>query len=364
MTVAAGSDFEQLMSLMAGWGTPAERIAELRAQVVRVTTRGHALLAYLVPGEDRALGAAPAAPETLTIEVVDEIRKLVDAVNAQVGSVPFGRLQVALAPAVEACRILHKGGSPGPVRTSLAAVAANAFMVAARVAFETRDDHTSTHLYTEAIRVAESLPAWERVAIRTSQALVTLYSTNDVAAAQLVADEAVRVARRSDSRIMRARAHALQAEMAARAGRDRHAFTALHQAWHDVDSSSPDTGDPAAGRFGTAQLEGFEGTCNLYLGRSAESAPQLSRALSALSHPRQAIQRAIVTADLAWARLQEGAPEASARLLHDCVDLVAATRARVPAMRGAHVRRALTPWRRETFVADLDDHMRDVLAGI
>jgi hypothetical protein len=146
VAVAAGSDFEQLMSLMTDWGTPAERIAELRAQVVQVVTRGHALLAYLAPGEDRALGAALAAPETLTIEVVDEIRKLVDAVNAQVGSVPFARLQVALAPAVEACRILHEGNSPGPVRMSLAGVAANTFMVAARVAFETRDDQTSAHL--------------------------------------------------------------------------------------------------------------------------------------------------------------------------------------------------------------------------
>jgi hypothetical protein len=202
------------------------------------------------------------------------------------------------------------------------------------------------------------------VAVRTSQALVTLYATKDVAAARLIADEAVRVARRGDSRIMRARAHALQAEMAARAGQERHAFTALHLAWHDVDSSSLDAEDPAAGRFGTGHLEGFEGTCNLHLGRAGISAPQLTRALSTLSHPRQAVQRAIVTADLAWARLQEGAPEASARLLHDCIDLVAATRARVPAMRGAQVRRALTPWRRENFVAELDDHLHEVLAGL
>ncbi|MEO3809520.1 hypothetical protein ABGB17_11020 [Sphaerisporangium sp. B11E5] len=67
-----------------------------------MATRGHSILAFLAPGDDGAIGAALAAPETLDAEVVDALGKIVDAVDAQVGSVPFARLQVALAPAVEA----------------------------------------------------------------------------------------------------------------------------------------------------------------------------------------------------------------------------------------------------------------------
>ncbi|MBA9002118.1 hypothetical protein [Thermomonospora cellulosilytica] len=59
-----------------------------------------------------------------------------------------------------------------------------------------------------------------------------------------------------------------------------------------------------------------------------------------------------------------GAPEAAADLLHACVDLVAATRGRVPALRIRRARLELRPWHNERFVTDLDDHMHTALIGI
>ncbi|KAB2350222.1 hypothetical protein [Actinomadura rudentiformis] len=59
-----------------------------------------------------------------------------------------------------------------------------------------------------------------------------------------------------------------------------------------------------------------------------------------------------------------GAPEESARQLHECVDLTAAARGRVPAQRLRQARLELRPWRSEGFVADLDDHIHTALIGI
>ncbi|MEV5412049.1 hypothetical protein AB0K60_24825 [Thermopolyspora sp. NPDC052614] len=359
VAVGRGSDFDELMSVFADLGASADRITALRAQITRLATCGHNLLAFLSPGLRQSLSRALTAPATVSDEVVAQLADFVADLDAQIGGLPFARLQVALAPAVEACRLLLESNPAGPVGTQLSRTAANAFMIAARIAFEVRDFDISARMYRQAINAAGQLPSWERAAIRTSQALVTLYSTRSVPAARQIVDIAVRDARRSDSRVMRARAHALLAEMAARANQEKQAFTALHRAWADVDRHAG--ADPAAGRFGPGYLEGFEGLCNLHLGRGREAESQLTRSLAALAHPRQAVQRAVITADLALARLRNGAPEAAALLLHDCVDLAAATQARVPSIRIAEVRRELRAWRTEAFVSDLDDHIYDAL---
>ncbi|GLW11759.1 hypothetical protein Misp01_68870 [Microtetraspora sp. NBRC 13810] len=103
----------------------------------------------------------------------------------------------------------------------------------------------------EAAHAAAGITAWEQAVIGTSRALVACFSSRDVTAARMVADETVRLARRSDSRILRA--HALQAEMAARAGQDRHAFAALHLACHDIDANVD--ADPASRRFSPGYRE-------------------------------------------------------------------------------------------------------------
>ena len=51
-------------------------------------------------------------------------------------------------------------------------------------------------------------------------------------------------------------------------------------------------------------------------------------------------------------------------LLHECVETTAATRGRVAAQRIGRARRELAPWRTELFVAELDDHIYDVMLAI
>ncbi|NRQ35214.1 hypothetical protein HII36_25805 [Nonomuraea sp. NN258] len=357
--VGAGSDFDRLMVLLESWGTRPERRAEIRAQVITCVTSGDSPLAFLPPDLAGRLAHVIADPRALTVEVVNGLAAMVSDVNTQIGTVPCVRLHLALAPAIQAYRALLIPVRATPVKDLVAKAAANAYMIAARLAFETRDDETSHALYGEALRAAAGSPAWERAAIRVSHALITFYSREDVGSAQAIADAAVRDACASDSRSVRARAHALQAELAARAQQDRRAFATLHLAWRDVEGDR--TADPAPGSFDPGHLDGFDGVCNVHLRRGAVAEPLLTRSRTALTQPRQLVQRAIVTADLAMARLHMGAPEAAAALLHDCIDATAVAHARVPAQRIAQVRRELRPWRSERFVADLDEHLHDKL---
>lgn len=206
----------------------------------------------------------------------------------------------------------------------------------------------------------------QRALIRTSQTMVVYYSTGDIDRARRIVGAAVQDARRGDSLLMRARAHALQAEMAARgqSPQRRHAQAALHLAWHDLDGDT--TGDPMAGAFGKGQLQGFEGVCGIFLGEARSAEAQLAKSVASLTGPRQLVQRAIVLTDQALARLrsgQTGAPESAAERLHECVDLAAATGGRVPTQRLRHARLELRPWRQESFMADLDDHIHAALIG-
>ncbi|WP_331852847.1 hypothetical protein [Streptomyces chartreusis] len=70
-----------------------------------------------------------------------------------------------------------------------------------------------------------------------------------------------------------------------------------------------------------------------------------------------------MTTDQALARIRLGEPRAAADLLHGCVAAASTTGGRVPALRLRRARRELRPWRREDWVADLDDHLMDVLGA-
>ncbi|MFF8505493.1 hypothetical protein ACF07L_33280 [Streptomyces anulatus] len=67
--------------------------------------------------------------------------------------------------------------------------------------------------------------------------------------------------------------------------------------------------------------------------------------------------------DQALARIRMGDPRSASELLHECVLAAVATGGRVPAIRLRRARVELRPWRREDFVANLDDHLMDVLGG-
>ncbi|WP_308789477.1 hypothetical protein [Streptomyces sp. 6-11-2] len=163
-----------------------------------------------------------------------------------------------------------------------------------------------------------------------SHALVTLYSVQGPERARLLVDQAVRAARTGESTLMRARAHTLQAELAARAGLERQAQTALGLAWYDMDADH--AADPAPTSFSPGHLRGFEGVCELYIGDPAAAHDRFARSATALTAPREQVQRAIVTTDQALARIRLGEPQAAAELLHECVAAASSTGGRVPAL--------------------------------
>ncbi|NGO72607.1 hypothetical protein G5C65_30475 [Streptomyces sp. SB3404] len=339
------------------------RIAELRSAVVRhVTDAGDGMLAFLAPGVQTGLAQALAEPTRTEERVLAGLSGVVSDVNAQVGTLPFVRLQLLLAPALEACRRLLAGPVPDPLIPELRAVTVSAATLAGRLAFETRDDTASRALYADATSQAEALATpWRRAGVHMSHALVTLYSEDGLGGARRLADKAVRTARTGTSARVRARAHALQAEIAAREGLERQAQAALGLAWYDMEAHPQS--DPSPSAFSLPHLRGFEGVCELYVGDARSAHDRFDRSADSLSAPREQVQRAIVRTDQALARIKLGEPRAAADLLHECVGAAASTGGRVPAIRLRRARRELRPWRHEAWVADLDDHLMDVLGS-
>ncbi|WP_413102865.1 hypothetical protein [Streptomyces sp. Inha503] len=121
--------------------------------------------------------------------------------------------------------------------------------------------------------------------------------------------------------------------------------------------------DPWPTSFSADHLRGFEGLCELYVGDAAVAHDIFASSAQALGAPRERVQRAIVSTDQALACIRLDAPERDVTLLHNCVGSAAGTGGRVPALRLRQARKQLRPWRRESFVADLDDHLIDVLGS-
>ncbi|TMR38187.1 hypothetical protein ETD96_17010 [Actinomadura geliboluensis] len=366
VALGPGSDFGELLDALAQLGVPDEQLTDLAGTVsAAITSAGMNLLAF-VNGPLRVdLATALTRPETADLELVAGLEAASDTVDAQIGAVPFARLHLAQAVIVDACRYLLQTGQPATIQAKLRIVAARAYALAARLAFETHDDATALALYDEAVKAAGEKAPSRRALIRTSQTMVAFYATGDIKRARSIADAAVQDARRGESVLMRARAHALQAEMAARSAQHRHAQVALHLAWHDLDADTTD--DPMNGAFSQGRLRGFEGICGIFLGHAETAERQLTASVQTLTGSRHTVQRAIVLTDRALARLHTsdaGAPEVAVEQLHECVDLTATTRGRVPGQRLRQARLELRPWRGEPFVADLDDHIHTALIGI
>ncbi|GHB67934.1 hypothetical protein GCM10010331_64840 [Streptomyces xanthochromogenes] len=363
IALGAGSDFAELLDALAHLGEGATRLAELRSMLIRTATdQGGGMLALLSTDVQAGLSAALADPSLADDEVVAGLSAVVSDVNAQVGGLPFARLQLLLAPALETCRRLTADEVPEALRPRLRAVSVAAHTLAGRLAFETRDDVASRALYAVATREAGLLPdPWQRATVHMSHALTTLYSAQGLDLARTLVDAAVRDACTGGSGVVRARAHALQAEIAARAGEQRQAQAALGLAWYDMEGDH--RGDPAASSFSPGHLRGFEGVCELYAGDAARAHERFVSAAGALTTPRERVQRAITATDQALARIRMDDPRAAADLLHECVLAIATTGGRVPAIRLRRARRELRPWRREHWAVDLDDHLMDVLGS-
>ncbi|MFC6886721.1 MULTISPECIES: hypothetical protein [Actinomadura] len=365
--VGPGSDFQELLEVFSLHGIAPGRIEELTNCVVNaVADPAMGFLLFLGPGQRAELAAALAAPESVELGALEALASASDSVNQRIGSVPFVRLHLAQAAVVDACRRLLRGEQPSSVRARLRQVAADACALAARLAFEMHDDATALALYEDAVNTVGAAEMSRRALIRSSQTMVVYYSTGDVGRATRNVDAAVRDAQSGDSVLVRARAHALQAEMAARGQpvMHRRARAALRLARHVLDADT--TGDPMNAAFCKGRLRGFEGVCGIFLGEADAAERQLARSAAVLTSRRESVQRAIVLTDRAIARLRiggPGAPEAAAALLHECVDLTARTRGRVPAIRLRRARRELGPWRGEPFVDELDDHIHAALIG-
>ncbi|MEU3371708.1 hypothetical protein ABZ734_14730 [Streptomyces sp. NPDC006660] len=363
IALGAGSDFAALIDALAHLGAGEAELSELRVTLVRTATdRGGGMLALLSPRVQAGLAVALADPARVDEELVAGLARVVTDVNAQVGTVPFVRLQLMLAPALEACRRLTTNHPPGALLDRLREVSVAAHTLAGRLAFETRDDVASRELYAAATQEAGLLPdRWRRATVHMSHALVTLYSTQSLATAAELADAAIRDAGTGDSAMVRARAHALRAEIAARSGETRQARSSLGLAWFDMGRDHMN--DPSDSSFTAGHLRGFEGLCELYAGDPQSAHDRFATSVSALVAPRQQVQRAIVTTDQALARIRMGEAYSAADLLHACVSAAGATGGRVPAIRLARARQELRPWRQERWVADFDDHLMDVLGA-
>ncbi|MFH8404751.1 hypothetical protein ACH4FX_08230 [Streptomyces sp. NPDC018019] len=354
-----GSDFAELLTALTHYGESDRHLAELRALVTRtVTVDDGGLLALVGPLTRATITAALEDPARTEVSLINDLQAVVDDANRLVGSLPFVRLQLLLSPVVETCRRLLAGDPPPPALRSLHAVAAQAFTLAGRIAFETYDDATSRALYAAATEAAGHLPAWRRAVVHMSHALVTLYSTPGTDTARALVEAAIRDAQSGDSPAVRGRAHALHSEIAASRGDRRQALTALSLARYDVGRGTQD--DPSGSHFSSGHLRGFEGLCALHTGDATTADTHFADAAAALTSPRDRLQRAIITTDQALARIHTGDPVAGTALLHACADEVSATGGRVPALRLRRARHALRPWHGEPFVTELDDHLLTV----
>lgn len=361
LAIGPGSDFDTLLDALRHFGTPPQRVRQL------VELVGHSgrsdngdLLTLLSPGTQSTIVAIQRDPSKLDHEVVSRLHGSVKKINGEVGATPFVRLQLQLAPIVESCRRLLELDQVGP-RQELILLATAAYSLAGRLAFETRDDEAAMALYADATRAAGHLAdRSHRAAVQTSHTMVTLHATDDLEAARTIARAATVDAHRGASYAIRARAHAVHAEICARAGQPNEAATALERAWKTVEQLTVD--DPHGG-FNADRLNGFDGLCALHAGDAGHAHDSLDRSVATLRLSRDAVQRGIVSSDLALARLRLGDPAACVDLLHEAVDITAATGGRVAAQRIRLARRDLRPWRTEDFLAELDDHIHDTLIG-
>ncbi|MER5464601.1 hypothetical protein ABT010_28710 [Streptomyces sp. NPDC002668] len=141
LALGGGSDFAELLDALAHLGESERQLAELRTLLLRTATeQGGGMLALLSPAAQSGIAAAVADPSRVDDELVAALAAVVSDVNAQVGSLPFVRLQLMLAPAVEVCRRLLGGPVPEPVLPTLRGTAVAARTLAGRLAFESRDE--------------------------------------------------------------------------------------------------------------------------------------------------------------------------------------------------------------------------------
>jgi hypothetical protein len=347
LVIGPGSDFLALLAAFRDMGIAQDRIRELHSAITswaggKLTQPWRIDPTRIVNGDLAELSAA------------------LTTIVSEVGTMPFSRSQIALAPYLDAFQHLQQTGTEIPPDAHV--LATRSFGSAGRLAFELRDDETARLYYDAALRHAnKATDKMFAARVQTSLALITMHRDDNLASADRIIATAVKAAMGTPSMTARAKALAVQAEVAARRGLHQPAKSALELAEHYT--AKAESNDPSGKPFDSARLSGFVGLHHLLTGDSWSAVVDLQNAASGIPEDHDPVQHSIVIADLAHAHLArpKPEPEAAALALRKCVTIIGKTRGRVATGRVMRVRRLLRPWAGERFLEDLDDHIYTVL---
>jgi tetratricopeptide (TPR) repeat protein len=192
------------------------------------------------------------------------------------------------------------------------------------------------------------LAAW----VFATQSIGPFFAQDYQAAAELLA-EAERRARASSSLRRRAWIAAIHARALAAAGSRAQALAALDRAHQDIGAAT----DPARGTdfFDAARLDGITGSVYLLLRETEQAEQYIRRALDHRS-PADLKGRALLTLDLAAARVIDRDCDEAGRLISDALDLSADAMVRPIIDRAQAVRHHMAGWHGDSR-SDLDSRL-------
>lgn len=362
-----GSDFHRLLLAFELMGVPQHRLDDLRAMVgAAVTAGGRAFLSQLTPDLQGRLSWALEQPDRLDLETVAQLHQTVTRLRRQHnGWMPPVRLLLAISPLAEAIRRLRRGSQPDQVREALCVVAVQALTFAGSLSFDLQDPESMLAYYLDADEAGGELrDGWLAAFSLSARSMITLHGSHDAAAALDLAGRACARAAQGSSRIVRARSHAVLAEMAAATGNGRRSDRELGLAKFHLDG---DADDPAMSFFNEtrngglggmrAHVHGYDGACHIRLGRWRQAQRVLASAAEGLPAGGADRQRAIVVADLALTHAKLGDMDAAASLLGRAITLTAAVGGAVPTRRIYQVRQAFDPAQHGTLLRELNEQL-------
>jgi len=362
-----GSDFEQLMHAFELMGVPQRHLDDLRELIsAAVTTGSRAFLAHISPELQGRLSWALEHPDRLDLETVAQLHHALTRLRHQhQGALPLVRLLLAVSPLAEAVRQLRRGRQPERVRQALCAEAVQALTFAGSLSFDLRDPDSMQAYYLDADEAGGELrDGWLQAFSLSSRSMITLHGRHDVEVALGLAERACARAANGSSRIVRARSHAILAEMAAASGDQRRSERELGLAKFHVGAEGD---DPAMSFFSEtrnagvegmrAHIHGYDGACQIQLGRWRLAQRRLADAAGGLPEAGADRQRAIVLADLALTHAKLGDMPTAAFLLSQAIALTATVGGTVPTRRVYQVRREFDPSRHGALLRELNDQL-------
>lgn len=240
-------------------------------------------------------------------------------------------------------------------RARLGASVAQSTMLAARLAFfDMRQPQLASRCYQaalEAARVADDHALG--AAVLTHMAFIPAFAGREGETRDLMRAARAHAAR-GVTATTRAWMCAVTAEMEAKLGDGDGALAHLDAAAEALSRSDP-AEDPAwLDFFDASRYAGFQGYCQLRLGRADEARAALTHTLAHLP-ASAAKQQAVTMADLAAVATVEGDPEEACRLLHLSLATLRDHWYATAMDRVQDVRRSLAPWDDHRSVRDLDD---------